>query len=101
MNSEENTNNKGNQRIESCQSFADFRRRTRPENTFILKLIGTLLQIENHIILIKHIYPKEKLVFSPIIKNADNNNFHCFVDILPDILPSNNAPTDGSKTEES
>lgn len=56
------------------------------EGRLIVKLIGTVEDIENHIRLLKRIYGAYRLNCSPILKNKYGNGYFCFINILSGVL---------------
>jgi hypothetical protein len=68
------------------------------EDRLVIKLIGKLEAIQRHIILLKRIYPPERLNFSPILKNRGADGFHCFINILME--PGKNDAVEVKKEKE-
>jgi hypothetical protein len=54
------------------------------EQRLVIKILGKYENIVQAISDLHKIYPKERMNFSPILKNKDQDGYHCFVNILMD-----------------
>jgi hypothetical protein len=51
------------------------------ENQLTLKILGKHENVIMAISELNRLYPKEKMNFSPIMKNKEQHGYHCFVNI--------------------
>jgi len=58
--------------------YFDFERR------LVIKMLGKYEHIIQAISDLHKIYPKDRMNFSPILKNKEQTGYHCFVNIFMD-----------------